>query len=461
MRITHISNSFLKIESTHTRLLCDPWVGLTRGGGWHSFPEYPSEALRAYAADCDAIYISHLHSDHFDPDFLHAAGLMGKTFIIKHFENQTLCRRLQNLGASRIIQCPSMRVVAFQDLKLSVIPQMTSNSSGLEDQIDYDLDTSIVVQADGKTLFNQVDNPLSFDDYTRLKAFIDTHFGPLDIACLATGAASAYPQNFVGIDRAAEARRIIDRSLERFSRIIDILKPAHFFPAGGSYIIPGRYADLNALIAQPDNTELKAALANRAEFYHLEGEDGLDLKTLSRFTPVIAALQKNKPLSAESHRHDPYPFDDLDDSQTDDDTLSQWFEAAYDAYSQSMDEAGVTIGQRVAFEVYDHLTFDDQNRITSPSRARYELSRHGPEDHRQTFHLDRRLFISCLTRRINWNEGLPLCLFERHPNQFMPTVDFSLNYLIIPSEMARSLTDHFGNKKQFSPQNRLHASGDH
>ncbi|WP_140985371.1 hypothetical protein [Asticcacaulis tiandongensis] len=135
-----------------------------------------------------------------------------------------------------------------------------------------------------------------------------------------------------------------------------------------------------------------------------------------------------------AHRSDPYPFDNLDDSAIDDTMLLDLFQSAYEAYGHKMAHDGVTIGQRVGFDVYDRLCFDAHNKITSPRRARYELSQHGPKDHHQTFHLDRRLFISCLTRRMSWNEGVPLCLYDRQPNIFMPTVDFSLNYLVAPTE---------------------------
>ena len=44
-----------------------------------------------------------------------------------------------------------------------IVPQMSSNTDGHEDKINYDLDTSIVIQSreNKKILYNNVDNPLT------------------------------------------------------------------------------------------------------------------------------------------------------------------------------------------------------------------------------------------------------------------------------------------------------------
>ena len=50
-----------------------------------------------------------------------------------------------------------------KDISIAIIPQITSNSSGAEDAINYDLDTSIVIQSNisKKIFYNNVDNPLN------------------------------------------------------------------------------------------------------------------------------------------------------------------------------------------------------------------------------------------------------------------------------------------------------------
>ena len=50
-------------------------------------------------------------------------------------------------------------------------------------------------------------------------------------------------------------------------------------------------------------------------------------------------------------------------------------------------------------------------------------------------HLDRQLFRGLLNSTCIWNTTLGgmLVIFERTPNVFIPTITFSLNYLVIPS----------------------------
>ena len=84
MKITHLSNSFILVESTsgRTNIACDPWVGYGNYGGWHSFPEFKSKDLDNLMQSIHFVYISHLHDDHFDPEFLKKSGLINKKSIL-------------------------------------------------------------------------------------------------------------------------------------------------------------------------------------------------------------------------------------------------------------------------------------------------------------------------------------------------------------------------------------------
>ncbi|MDC7681731.1 MBL fold metallo-hydrolase [Asticcacaulis sp. BYS171W] len=428
MKITHLNNSFLMIEGGGTKLLCDPWAGTANEGGWRSFPEFDPEVLYAFMVDCDAVYISHLHADHFDPALLRAAGLVDKPFIIKDFQNKTLLKRIKALGVETVIEVPALHVTIFKNLQFAIVPQMTSNNAALDDEIDYDLDTSIIVHADGQTFFNQVDNPLSLANYTAVKAFITATFGDLDCVCLATGAASPYPQSFIACDRDAEQAAVITRSLDKFSAIIDILQPRTYFPAGGTYIIPGRFAPLNRWIAQPDFATLKSTLNDRAQAFALEGGQTLNLDRLS-ISPALSPGQVDRDTAVRTHAADTYTHDSFDDSGISDRELDDLFARAYANYSRKMTEDKVTIAQSVAFVLYDRLSVDDKGHISSVPCGGYRFADHVVPGMDMIFHLDRRLFVKGLTRAANWNQLLSLALFERRPNAFHPTVEFSLNYL--------------------------------
>jgi UDP-MurNAc hydroxylase len=104
MKITHLSNSFILIESQNVKICCDPWVGRANYGGWHSFPEFEKSDIINYLKDFDIVYISHLHDDHLDTKFLKESGLYDKKFIIKKFQYNTLYNRLKSIGANEIYE---------------------------------------------------------------------------------------------------------------------------------------------------------------------------------------------------------------------------------------------------------------------------------------------------------------------------------------------------------------------
>ena len=69
MKVQYISSACLQIETSDTSILTDPWF--SQGifvGSWFSFPRIdPFD----YIKEPDYIYISHIHPDHYDPDFIH------------------------------------------------------------------------------------------------------------------------------------------------------------------------------------------------------------------------------------------------------------------------------------------------------------------------------------------------------------------------------------------------------
>ena len=141
--------------------MCDPWAVKANASGWQSFPAFSTQELTEHLADVRWVYLSHLHDDHFHPDTLEACGLLDREFIIKRFQSPILRERLKRLGVTRIHEVEPFTVNSFGPFDLTIFPQMTSNSSGLEDDVNFDLDTSIAIKADGVVFFvsNGMDAP--------------------------------------------------------------------------------------------------------------------------------------------------------------------------------------------------------------------------------------------------------------------------------------------------------------
>ena len=100
------------------------------------------------------------------------------TFVIKKFNNGILKRRLQRFSKNIIELEPFKKKRINKDFTVAIIPQIISNSSNLPDNIQYDLDTSIIIQSNkNKTIFyNNVDTPINLKTLKRINNFVKTKF---------------------------------------------------------------------------------------------------------------------------------------------------------------------------------------------------------------------------------------------------------------------------------------------
>jgi UDP-MurNAc hydroxylase len=443
MKITHFSNSFINVTSQGTSLVCDPWSGKANGGGWQSFPEFTANSLRQHLAGVQYVYLSHLHDDHFHPDTLRACGLLDREFIIKRFKAPVMRECLRRMGAERIHELEPFECRCFGPFELSIIPQMSSTSSGLEDDVNYDLDTSIAIKADQRVFFNQVDNPLSFEDLKVVQRHVLEKLGRIDVACVMSGAASEYPHLFMGIDISTEKQRIVERSLVDLVAWLDLLKPRYFFPAGGTYLIPGWMSAYNDGIAQPTFEQIAQALVKASlplQAIRLEGGGFIDLDNDGAVRSGIAVEPIDKVLRATIARHleDSYDYEDIPLPESD--ALSWALEAARENWRKKVASAGLRLKQSLVFKIHPQLRPLVQGQEAFGVKT-FELWRaQGSDSDELVIHIDRRAIMGCLTRRLIWNGMLgALCLYERRPNVHHPAVVFSLNFLTLSDEQRDQL----------------------
>jgi UDP-MurNAc hydroxylase len=445
MKITHYSNSFISVKSKNDHIVCDPWIGKANTGGWQSFPEYSVDQLSCQLADAGWIYISHLHDDHFHPETLKILGLLDREFIIKRFQSPVLRERLKRLGVTRIHEVDPFTVQQFGPFELSIFPQMTSNSSGLEDDVNYDLDTSIAIKAEGSVFFNQVDNPLSLQDLTRICDFMAEHLGAVDVACIMSGAASEYPHLFLGIDQAAEKRRLVERSLTDLGEWLSLLKPRYFFPAGGTYLIPGWMGVFNDNIAQPNSAEISRYVADAGlpvQVCALEGGHFLELSAgqeAARTGSDLSPIEANREAAVEMHIKDRYLYEVLETPSWQ--ALLDILDVARENWTHKVNKDDLMIHQAIYFDIYRELRLDVDKPDASQRLGRYQLSQPAEDDSGElVIHIDQRALFGCLTRRLIWNGVLgALCLYDRRPNRHYPTDFFSLNFLALSSEQLQAI----------------------
>ena len=69
-KIEHYRNSFISVISKDNRTLwCDPWLSSANGGLWAPSEISIENFINKYQLP-NIVYLSHLHDDHFDIDFL-------------------------------------------------------------------------------------------------------------------------------------------------------------------------------------------------------------------------------------------------------------------------------------------------------------------------------------------------------------------------------------------------------
>ena len=283
-KIHHFSNSFISVEGSNSIITCDPWIGKTTDNAWFSYPVKNQKEIDKKIFNSDFVYISHLHCDHTDPKTIKKFRNKNLTFIIKKFSNGVLKRRLKRLFPNtNILEIdPFKKKKINKDFTVVIIPQIISNSSNLPDNIQYDMDTSILIQSNTtkEVFYNNVDMPINLKILKKINNYSKKELKrKINVFCYGLGAACEFPQCFLNIDRSKTKERLIKKSLNNLQQLIKYLKPEVFFPAGGTYAVYGKFHKLNKYIAQPSFEQIKFALSKfKIKSFNIIGGGSINFK---------------------------------------------------------------------------------------------------------------------------------------------------------------------------------------
>jgi len=103
VEITFLGQAGLFIETRHGSILCDPWFNPAYFASWFPFPSNENVDLEKISRPT-YLYISHLHHDHFDPQFLREHVWKDATVLLPDYPLNLLERRLRELGFTKFIQ---------------------------------------------------------------------------------------------------------------------------------------------------------------------------------------------------------------------------------------------------------------------------------------------------------------------------------------------------------------------
>ncbi len=444
MKIYHFANSFISAEVGKTLLTCDPWIGTTSDNGWYSYPIKTTEEISPKIFKSNFIYISHLHCDHLDFKTLSKFNNKNLTFIIKKFKNGVLKRRLQKFS-KRIIEIePWKKTKINKDFSVAIIPQIISNSSDLPDNIEYDLDTSIVIQSNkNKSVFyNNVDMPMNVNVLRKIKKFIHLRFKKkIDVFCYALGAASEFPQCFLNVNRAHEKKRIVKKSLVEINSYLKLLKPRIFFPAGGTYSIYGKFHNLNKYIAQPTFEEIeKSTSKSKSQILNLIGGGSVVVNQKKNINYNKAKIL-NKSFDnvfIKDIKNINYYYKDKTKHSYNLKQLDKNFDKAKNNYFKIIEKnKKIDTFWNISFNIYKKYMINSNCGIDKEKSSflkTYKLKNYDKNKNKidkLDCYIEYQLFDSLIKGKFPWNTSLSgsTIMYKRYPNKFNVDMMFSLNFL--------------------------------
>ncbi len=168
MRMTFIGHAGVLLETEHGSILCDPWFNPAFFASWFPFPSNEGVDLDAIG-NADYLYVSHLHRDHFDPEFLQNHVRKDAVVLLPDYPMNHLEQELAALGFHRFVRTRNCEPVDLGGLRIMILALVAPTDGPIGD--------SGLAVDDGRTrIFNQNDSrPV---DLAPLAAFghFDGHF---------------------------------------------------------------------------------------------------------------------------------------------------------------------------------------------------------------------------------------------------------------------------------------------
>ncbi|MFF3568225.1 Rieske 2Fe-2S domain-containing protein [Nocardia jiangxiensis] len=183
MEITSVGHAGFHIRTAAGTILCDPWVNPAYFGSWFPFPDN-TELDWDELGNCDFLYVSHLHRDHFDAKHLTDHVSKDATVLLPDYPVPDLRRELEKLGFTKFIETETSvkRTITGPGGEMDIMIM------ALRAPADGPIGDSGLVVSDGETVcFNMNDaRPVDMD-------VLHETFGHIDIHLLQYSGAIWYP----------------------------------------------------------------------------------------------------------------------------------------------------------------------------------------------------------------------------------------------------------------------------
>jgi UDP-MurNAc hydroxylase len=435
MQLEFISNTGFYLEHHGVVFGMDIW--LTQGpfeGSWFHYP--PLRPTRFSVADCDMIYVSHIHPDHCD--FLALSQARKDTsFIVPNYMNHLLARKLRSFGFEHIHSlAPGETACLKGGAKVRMYGAFVNNL--FQDAAFGSLiDSAIVIEWDGRTILNCNDNYLTAAAAKNIcKSYPD-----IDLALMPHSASGPYPASFRNLsaaEKAVEARQLQTRYIAHFVDMTLILNPRLVVPCAAEYVVVGRLHTKNRDIGLASSDEAVAAVNSLDNAASRSRAIRLDCGTVLNIdSGEISGLEarhftdRERDAFAEARSDVPYPYD-WEHSCNDPSEYDSLIVAARD----HMWEIQGRLNWKRDYNVYICLDEAPAYHFNFADRAVAKVEAGAVKRKRPYLdcYLSRQLLYAILTRKAHWNnaEGGLHIDFHREPNVYVPEVFTLLSFLHRP-----------------------------
>ena len=211
MKITFLGQAGLFIETRHGSILCDPWFNPAYFASWFPFPSNEDIDFEKIGRP-DYLYVSHLHRDHFDAQFLREHVSKEASVILPDYPLDLMERKYRDLGFTDFVKTKNFEPVEIDGLRFITAALVAPTDGAIGD--------SGLIVDDGETrIFDQNDSkPRDLETLVG--------FGPYDAHFLQHSGAIWYPMVYEFPEMAKQALGRKKRANQmaralRFARQID------------------------------------------------------------------------------------------------------------------------------------------------------------------------------------------------------------------------------------------------
>lgn len=251
INVRYIYSACIIISTPDAKILCDPWFSEgIYDGAWYHFPviEDPIKSI----GDVDLIYVSHIHPDHYDGDFLKKYFKVygeKKIIIADHNPNYLLKKMMADGINSTILRKP----LIVNNTEIKLVPHETGSIS--------DIDSAIIVKykTNKKTHCVVNANDIIFDE--KMRGTLKNEAGEVDILLCGYTGAGPYPQTYFDTTDPqieVEARNKKNAFFERYKTLTNCINATVNIPFAGKYLLGGKLSFLNKYRGVSDSVEVTA-----------------------------------------------------------------------------------------------------------------------------------------------------------------------------------------------------------